>query len=257
MKSTRMPRRRWLQFSLRTVLLGVSALAVCLGLAVGRAHRQRQIVATIVQRGGSARAWRVDSRWRPKWVLALLGDEYAPREHWNVVLNRGRSSWHRDVRRNAAGDETLALAAELRPLDSLSLRETVVSDVGLRYVSDLRELEELRLDRTKVGDVGLGHLRGLACLRTLELSETRVTDAGLVSVAALGQLRYLDLRDTQVTDAGLRHLRELAGLRELRLSKTNVGDAALDHLRGLTRIEALARTIHQVANASTTKRPVF
>jgi hypothetical protein len=62
------PRRRWLQFGLRTFLLGITTIAVGFGLLVSRAHRQRQIIAAIEDRGGWASGSMAFSPWRPKWL---------------------------------------------------------------------------------------------------------------------------------------------------------------------------------------------
>ena len=48
MDSQPRPDRRWLRFSLRTLLMLTALLAVCLGVQVDRAHKQRAAVAAAV-----------------------------------------------------------------------------------------------------------------------------------------------------------------------------------------------------------------
>jgi hypothetical protein len=243
------PRRRWLQFSIRTLLLTTSVVGVCLGLVVSRAHRERQIVEAIKQRGGRAFGSIAYSMWRPKWLYALLGNQFAPREHWTLVLNGRSGASHYDAQPCAAGDDTLALAAELRNISSLSLAETMVTDHGLRQLRGVGGLEELRLGRTNVGDRGLENLGGMTSLRSLGLAGTRVTDVGMLWVRSLPHLEHLGLADTQVTDEGLRHITGLMGLSSLQLAGTRIGDRGLEHLTRLRRLNSLILDDTRVTDA--------
>src|SRR5262245_18603147 len=49
------PRRRWLRFSLRTLLVAMTILCVWLGLKVNAARRQREAVAAIAKSGAIIR----------------------------------------------------------------------------------------------------------------------------------------------------------------------------------------------------------
>ena len=48
----RKPRRRWLQISLRTLLILVTLLSIGLGWVVNRGERQRRAVAALEEMGG-------------------------------------------------------------------------------------------------------------------------------------------------------------------------------------------------------------
>jgi len=86
------PRRRWFQYSLRSFLILVTALAVWLGIIVNRAREQREAVKAIEALGGTiAYNWQVgvpldpDDVFSldvpltppgPAWLRRLVGDEF-------------------------------------------------------------------------------------------------------------------------------------------------------------------------------------
>ena len=168
---------RWLQFSVRTLLVFVTLSAVaCTWFVVKlqQARRQREAVKAIVEAGGSVvYDYEVTlgngvpvapSAPRPKppgpaWVRKLLGDDFFAK----VVVAR------------------------------------IQNDAGLEHVRELTDLEELDLGGTQVTDAGLQHLRKLTRLGRLDLEGTQVTDAGLAHVNGLFSLRRLVLAETGVT----------------------------------------------------------
>jgi hypothetical protein len=72
-------KRRWLQFSLRTLLVAVTLLAVWLGLWTDRARRQRVAVQRVRELGGDIRYDYENQKGGqppgPEWLRRLLGDE--------------------------------------------------------------------------------------------------------------------------------------------------------------------------------------
>jgi hypothetical protein len=79
------PRRRYLTFSLRTLFIVLTALAVWLGVLVNRAHRQRDAVKAIEALGGIAYYdWQViaiqEGRTprppEPAWLWRLIGNDF-------------------------------------------------------------------------------------------------------------------------------------------------------------------------------------
>ena len=71
---------RLLTFSLRTLFLALTALAVWLGIVVNRAREQREAVKAIEALGGAIEYERTAG---PKWLRQLIGDEYL-QEVWGV-----------------------------------------------------------------------------------------------------------------------------------------------------------------------------
>ena len=179
------PRRRWFQYSLRTLFVLLTVLCVWLAVTVNRARKQREAVAAIEELGGVVYYdFQVDNSRGllraklpgPKWLRELVGDEYFVSVHF------------------------------------VDLGNTQVTDAQLEHLKGLSNLQALVLDRTQVTDAGLEHLKGLTNLQTLSLRNCRITGAGLEHLKGLTNLQSLNLRDTRITDAGLVHLKGLTNL---------------------------------------------
>jgi hypothetical protein len=74
------PRRRYLTFSLRSLFVLTTALAVWLGVVVNRAREQREAVKAIGQLGGGV-------YYNCNWV------EFTPRWRHHVAVERPRPNW--------------------------------------------------------------------------------------------------------------------------------------------------------------------
>jgi hypothetical protein len=149
------PRRRWFQYSLRTLFL--LTLLASIGLSwftvrMQRARRQKEAVEEIqrldgavqydyeVQQSGNRLPGAVPPG--PAWLRSLLGDDVFAA----VVYVYFPSS---------------------------------VTDAGLEHLKGLTQLQTLDLIDTQVTDGGLKHLKGLMQLRRLLLKGTRVTKEGV------------------------------------------------------------------------------
>ncbi len=90
-----LPRRRYLTFSLRTLFILLTTLAVWLGIATHRAREQRAAVQAIESLGGAVRYdWQndpldpfgsdvLDEPAGPAWLRRLMGDDFF-QEVWEV-----------------------------------------------------------------------------------------------------------------------------------------------------------------------------
>lgn len=199
------PKRRWYQFSLRTLLIFVT-LAGCgfgwLGLKAREARKQHAAVTVVDRTGGHVvYDYEVDAQGNylsrpvppgPAWLHALLGDD-----------------WFRNVRRVSYGILNVN-------------RSRTLADGDLELFMVFTKLELLNLNGAQVTDTGVAHLKGLVQLRELSLERTQITDAGLEHLTGLTQLESLDLLGTQVTDAGLACLNGLTHLKSLSLVEVNV-----------------------------------
>ena len=164
------PKRRWYQFSLKTLLLVMTA--ICLGPGGYITHEQQKA--------------------RNQWAAVEAIEKLGGRIEFDPSLP-SRSAWQRLL----LGDDSFANAT------GLDLSNTRVSDAELAHVRHLSQLRWLAVSWTEVTDSGLAHLDGLAQLRNLNIGETDVTDAGLVHVHGLRQLGVLSVQQTQVTDSGV------------------------------------------------------
>ncbi|HEV3344338.1 MAG TPA: hypothetical protein VG125_28440 [Pirellulales bacterium] len=132
-----MPNRRWFQFSLRALLVALTALGVWLGFKAEKAHRQRDAVRAIEKLGGVVRygwqpevsAWWSDVagivRLVPSdtgpalgWPATLLGSDwfYDVKE---VVLTRFEMFYRRDGQKYERVSENGPLLKTIDPLDQI------------------------------------------------------------------------------------------------------------------------------------------
>ena len=197
------PKRRWYQFSLRSLLVFVLAAGLGLGL-LGRRIRQ------------------VQEQRKPVIELQKLGATVEYQETEGGLSNA--------LLRNLVGDEAL-------PVVEIYFLRTEVTDAGLVHLKGMRSLEVVDLRCTQVSDAGLVHLKGMRSLEVVDLRSTQVSDAGLVHLKGLTSLEVLYVNNTKITDAGLEHLKGLSSLEGLSLLGTQVTDAGLEHLKGLSSLE--------------------
>jgi hypothetical protein len=271
-------KRRWLRFSLRTLLLLVTGLCVWLGIQVNRAREQREALKALVQRHptiqsnfeydyqlvpdvGAAQRQGLSadilyyrhgegSLPEPQWLISLMGVDF-----FHNIVNVDLRATARDndladlehlpnLRELLLGEapvtsDGLRHLARLTEMDELELDDTQVDDEGMAWLAGLSKLTRLNLDGTRVGDRGLEHIGRLHRLWALVLDQTLVTDAGMPCVAQLTNLEVLGLVNTQITDAGARHLAKLPNLVLLALAGTQITDASIPVLRQLTTLKEL------------------
>ena len=230
------PKRRWYQFSLKTLLLVMLFMTVAFGGWVqfmrqrARDHRERMVpvheaVAAVEELGGEVTSAYEELR-PPTWLEEQFDDPGGADDPVGLLKVTGVNLYQSKV--TDAGLEQLK---GLTMLDALSLDETDITDAGLEQLIGLTNLQTLILTDTNVTDAGLEHLKGLTDLRSLDLMGTNVTDAGLEHLKGLTNLRQLALEGPQVTDAGLEQLEGLTKLDELHLFRTNVTDDGLMKLQ--------------------------
>jgi internalin A len=231
------PKRRWYQYSLRSLLIFVTLCAfACSWFAVKmrQARRQREAVAAIRIAGGKVIYDYEDPEASnvvppgPLWLRNLLGDDFFANVD-RVRLNGDTNAMH----------AALEHLKDLPRLRYLFLDLSSVTDDDLEYLKDLPQLLELDLNHTDVTDAGLEHLREMTNLQALSLFNWHVTDAGLKHLRGLNRVVALDLRKTRITDAGLEHIEGMAQLHYLDLAGTQVTDAAIEHLKGLIKLHEL------------------
>ncbi len=259
------PKRRWYQFSIKTLLAFVVLSCVAMGLLcvpVFRARRQAAAVAAMKKLRCSIvydyQLRRATSVPRvppgPTWLRRWIGDDYFT----NVVemsvndpktgdadLNHLQDLPRLEVLEldgTHAGNQGLKYLAALKRLRKLSLRRTAVTDEGLASIEFLIKLTSLDLSETLVTDSGLLSLKKLVNLSALNIAGTQVNDTGIGELDSLKELEWLDLGRTNVTGEGLAPLGHLKRLRGLDLSKTQVADRGLEHLKSFVALERLDLT---------------
>ena len=190
-------KRRWYQFSLKTLLVVVSLS--CFGFAwIGwrmqqaRENRERvaasekeieKTVAAIENSGG----------------MVFSGNEERRPQTWL------------EGQFDDPGDADDPVRDDLKVTTVIFLSYAQggkVTDAELeQLLKGLENLEDLDLYRTNITDAGLEHVKVLKNLRYLNLHwQKKVTDAGLEYLKGLESLQHLDLRGTNVTDEGVNKL---------------------------------------------------
>jgi hypothetical protein len=214
-------KRRWFQFSLRTLLIFTLIVAIAcawLGRKIERKRKEREAVEATVKLGGLVTCdyekAGVAEPPGPDWLRNLLGEYF-----FSEVVSVDRSVPHESDA--SVSDAELVNLKGFTQLQTLQIAGADVTDAGLEHLKGLTQFHRLVLRNTKVTDAGLEHLKGLTQLRTLDLGSTKVTDAGLANLNSLPQLQDLYLDSTQVTGAGLQHLEGLTQLQRLILRDTD------------------------------------
>ena len=238
------PRRRWLRFSLRTMMLLVAVVAVPLAGKFNRVRNQRAVVAEVADLNGQViydyqLGFKEPARQTveppgPRWLRELLGDDF-----FATVARI-------DIEDVPVTGATLALIATLPDLQQLGLTSNQINVTGLRHLAKLNKLEGLGLQSTSITDSSLAHLAELKGLKYLTLEGSLITDSGLVQVAKLTQLEALELHADTVTDDGLRPLAKLPNLNYLLIDCNHVTDAGLAHLHQMSNLKQL-RLCHGLA----------
>jgi len=162
------PKRRWFQFSLRTLFVVMTVFAVWLGLRVHEGRKQQRAIAVIEELSGRYfYYYDADPHYqtsmammlmvstgeppagtvRPQWLRRWVPDEYLADIVWvNVGYRR-------------ATDEHLRAIGALKSLRRLDLTQTDVTDEGLQHLYGCKRLEEVYLVNSEVTEQGVGELQ--------------------------------------------------------------------------------------------------
>lgn len=172
-------RRRWRQFSLRTMFVLLTVAAVFLAMLsppLVERGREQAVVRTIEAAGGRVSVY--DTKY-----------DYVPRFGSSVV-------------------STVLGSRIYQRVSELVLSGSTIKDADLEQFHQLTRLRALSLGGTKVTDAGLPHLKHNANLESLDLSQTLVTDTGLQHLKEFRSLRRLNTAGTQITYEGLEELQK-------------------------------------------------
>lgn len=260
---TRKPRRRWLQFRLRSLVLATTIFGVLFGLYMQRVRQQKQAVQAIRDFGGSvhydyqerATGWLDEIRSRedgslefdlsakppvPEWLLSALGEDF----FFDVVdvnLTIGEDSGKIDKNTNVT-NWALPYLNAFPNLRQLYLTDGQARDDDLCIIGDLKTLESVSFfDADRITDAGVSHLSRLPKLERICLTFSQIGDEGVRVLAQLPRIQFINVQGGHFTDRGLEFLKDKGQLRELSigLGPTTVTDAGLRHLRGLINLEVL------------------
>ena len=227
-------KRRWLRFSLRSLLVAITLFAIVLGVEMNRVRKQRLIVAEVERSGGSVGyACRFSSPFdgAELYSAGWFEGEYVPRTYTDDIRHFARE-YLCDVRvfggRLRASDEMIPLLVQLRGQDWLDLKGSGITDVGAKRLLKMKTL------------------------RSLKMFETQITDDGLASLATM-DLVAIGISGTGITDAGLEHIAQMPHLRILGLGSNRITDGGLSSVAGVVKVHGVKRVVNQIEVVS---RPI-
>ena len=241
------PKRRWFQFSLRSMFV---LTAIVAALSSWTAHRMRQKaveerhVAKLREAGFEVRYTSdkygekpVGFVWTPagpKWLCHVLGRNFFDDPH--VASLRQHATTIPDGVWQALG--TLTTLNDLELGINASLEKNDIDDDDLKHLSELQSLTRCALLGSRIEGPGLRHLAKSEKLEELDLSESCVGDTDCETIVEqFPRLKYLNLNNTRVTPKGLDVLSSLRELEELNVSSDHSDTVVFeDHQR----IEALS-----------------
>jgi Leucine-rich repeat (LRR) protein len=208
-------RRRWVRFSLRTMLIGTTALCIWLGLVCNRANRQKRAVAMIKSAGG---------------MVGYDDQNNHPGVFASQPFPPHGLGWLCDL----VGDDYFGTVGSVSMVTAKGSGGDAVEVLG-----DLPHLSEINLEWITIPDAIMSRLTGLP-LRYLAIVRCKVSSVGWESLGRLIQLRTLNLGGPSVDDVALSHLKSLANLTELSIYQSQITDAGLRSLNALSRLDSLA-----------------
>ena len=247
-------RYRWLQFRLRTVLLGTVVLCLPLGwlsIKLERTRRQRRAVIAITNAGGFV------------WYLAQDAAAASKGLTYDVLpydsQRRDGNALDRLVEEATAGDvvavsfdesEVAAWNFVGRGIQSPTAARAEIEIDGQEVSSDSSDRWILhgqldRYGRNIIGERGgkeldWRDLQVLPALEVLSMGHQSIGSAEMEQISKLKQLRCLLIYNGRnVTDDELTHLSALIKLRVLVIDKSSVTDDGLRHLTPLTQLAVL------------------
>lgn len=239
---------RWLQFSLRTLLLSVLLVAGVLSWwRMNHIRSQEEDNAVAVLNRFIAKV-RVADNSTPPMVRNLAGPDWlrslltftVPRTFDRIIALDCNGAFGREpvaitrdssgclrVETESIGPKEITALNKLKSLRILSVAANAdVTDHSIETLRNLHHLEVLNLGNTGITDEGLRHLDSFPALRTLFVFNTGITDRGLAALTRLSRLENLDLDSTGITDEGLQHL-VILGLKRLSVNGTRVSNEGL------------------------------
>jgi hypothetical protein len=143
------PKRRWYQYSLKTLLVVLTLLCLGPGGYVAYEHAKARKQNAAVE------------------VLEKLG---------GFVFVDTKVPCRSPMVRQVLGDDAFGNVAEV------NLNYTQATDADLVHLNGLKGIRIVDLRNTKVTDAGLMHLAELKGLVVLDLGHTKVTDAGVAEL---------------------------------------------------------------------------
>jgi hypothetical protein len=185
------PKRRWYQFSLRTLLVVMVVFIAGIGSIGVRMNRAR------INRGRLSTAIS-DIETGIQIPIAKL-ESIGVRIHFLYEDQRSRT-WLENLFDDPGYPNPVSLNVEFSG--------TNATDADMAQLKQLSDVRAVGVSNTNIADGGLEHLKGLTNLVYLDVKNTIITDDGLLHLKEFAKLEYLNLSGTNVTDEGVKKLQQ-------------------------------------------------
>ena len=258
-------KRRWFQFSLRTLLVAFTILIIWLGSWIQRAREQGLAIKAIQRQcdilsvwyddqfanekdngyggapGASAGGVEIDLKrksWAPAFVQARLGKDFF-HDAISVAFTGARDQ-----------TEVFQQVSRLGHIEQLT-PHVAVRDEDIKRIAVLRRLKRLDLmdSSPELTDRALEVLGQMPSIEALSIYSASLTDRGLAALANMRQLKELTLGPLPLgsirnsafhfTDEGVAHLESLTNLVCLDLDCPTLSGEGIGHLAKLIKLKRL------------------
>ena len=227
------PRRRWLRFSLSTLLVITAVAAACFGWLAREISRARSEERTLAELANVIGGGQLNVLYGDRFQSEdeLFMEDFGPE-------NTGVRGWlenhlgidpFRTVKSITIYGVGNGFSYGVDQNRMMTVQATYVSGLDDQHAEMLLEfpyLKMLMLEGNPISDAGVEHLSGLAQLEFVHLGNTAITDEGVPVIASLPKLKHLHLGHTIVTDRALEALEDCQ-LESLDVEVTNVSKEAL------------------------------
>jgi hypothetical protein len=166
-------RKSWQSFSLKTLLLAMTVLAIVLGLYV-KSYRDRRSAIDAIN---GLDAWLSIKHDGPQWLHRFVSDE---KYFWNPVAVRFNPD-HPVT--DAELQSVMKHLMTFKDLRYLNFYRSRITDAGLAQLFPLSDkLDSLDIRNTSVSDNGIAHLKQLHRLTLLRLSDSKISPEGVETI---------------------------------------------------------------------------
>jgi hypothetical protein len=265
-----MNKRLRLTFSTRTLLVGVSILALPLGLWWSPGERQRRAITPIRREGGSVyyephspgwldvirdHCYAVQEVKLPQWpsdeVMTTLPKLKGMTKLWCSGTSFGETDCEALVGCDALNHVVcfranlspsfLVTLPKLRNLKSVSIRETTIDAPLAAALGQCKTITGLGLQQCQLEPGCLELIAANQSIESLSIGSSQLSDidSEVKPLAAMPTLQRLNLFRTEIGDQGIQNLRLATSLKSIHLADTKVTDGAVDDLLCLGNLEAL------------------
>jgi hypothetical protein len=227
-------RRRWFQFSLRTMIVVTAIFCILLATWIIPSERQRRACKTL---NGSGGVYLFENEKFNRYLNGPFEENSAARRWYGYYFNNVRKifCYH-------TSEVDWGAFPHLQEL--IWMRDTTSTEpVTDKFLADLakynRQLEKLTLIEAMIQPESMSHFSSFNKLRSLDFRYTDLSNCSLDSVSSLKELSYLNLLGTKVRDRELVKLKDLPHLKNILLDMNPKSFDQLEILFSLKSLETV------------------